>query len=43
MTQLEEAVKAGDQERIMTIQKKDQNLKVALRMISEKLGKRIIL
>jgi DNA primase len=43
MTQLEEAVRAGDQERIMTIQKKDQNLKVALRMISEKLGKRIIL
>jgi DNA primase len=43
MTQLEEAVKVGDQERIMTIQKKDQNLKVALRMISEKLGKRIIL
>jgi DNA primase len=43
MTQLEDAVKAGDQERIMTIQKKDQNLKVALKMISDKLGKRIIL
>jgi DNA primase len=43
MTQLEEAVKTGDREKIMTLQKKDQNLKVALRMISEKLGKRIIL
>ncbi len=43
MTQLEAAVKAGDTERVLVLQKKDQSLKVALRMISEKLGKRIIL
>jgi len=43
MALLEEAAKAGDTERILELQKKDQNLKVALRMISEQLGKRIIL
>ncbi len=43
MSQLQEAVKDGDAEKILSLQKKDQNLKVALRMISEKLGKRIIL
>jgi len=43
MALLEEAAKAGDIEKILALQKKDQNLKVALRMISEKLGKRIIL
>jgi DNA primase len=43
MQQLEEAVKSGDQERILALQKNDQNLKLAMRMISEKLGKRIIL
>ena len=43
MTQLEEAVKTGDRERIHELQTKDQNLKAALRAISEKLGKRIIL
>jgi DNA primase len=43
MLQLEEAVKSGDQERILTLQKKDQTLKLAMRMISERLGKRIIL
>ena len=43
MALLEEAAKAGDTERILELQKKDQNLKIALRMISEQLGKRIIL
>jgi DNA primase len=43
MSQLVEAAKAGDTERILALQKKDQNLKVALRMISEKLGNRIVL
>ncbi len=43
MHKLEEAVKKGDPERILDLQKKDQNLKIALRMISERLGKRIIL
>lgn len=43
MTQLEEAVKTGDRERIHELQTRDQNLKAALRAISEKLGKRIIL
>ena len=43
MTQLKEAAKTGDTERILALQKKDQNLKVALRMISEKLGNRIVL
>jgi DNA primase len=43
MMKLEEAVKSGDQERILALQKQDQNLKQAMRMISERLGKRIIL
>ncbi len=43
MHELEEAVRSGDQERILDLQKRDQNLKSALRMISERLGKRIIL
>lgn len=43
MSQLEEAVKSDDQEMILSLQKKDQNLKLAMRMISERLGKRIIL
>jgi len=43
MFQLEKAVKEGDTEKILSLQKKDQNLKAALRIISEKLGKRIIL
>ena len=43
MNQLEEAVKSGDQERIHELQTRYQNLKAALRAISEKLGKRIIL
>ena len=43
MSQLEEAVRAGDMERIVALQKKDLNLKAALRMISEKLGNRILL
>jgi DNA primase len=43
MSQLEEAVRSGDRDRILELQKNDQNLKVALRLISEKLGKRIIL
>jgi DNA primase len=43
MKQLEEAVKYGDRERIHELQTRDQNLKAALRAISEKLGKRIII
>jgi DNA primase len=43
MAQLEEAVRSGDSEKVLSLQKKDQNLKVALRMISEKLGNRIVL
>ena len=43
MSQLEEAVKSDDQEMILSLQKKDQNLKLAMRMISERLGRRIIL
>ena len=43
MTQLEEAVKTNDMERVQALQMKDQNLKVALRMISRKLGNRILL
>jgi DNA primase len=43
MTQMKEAQQAGDDERIRTLMKKDQNLKEALKMISEKLGQRIIL
>ena len=43
MSELEMAAKSGDKERVLALQKKDQNLKVALRMISEKLGNRIVL
>ncbi|MCJ7448930.1 MAG: DNA primase [Bacteroidales bacterium] len=43
MIQLEAAVKAGDTEKILALQKRDQNLKVALRLISKKLGNRILL
>ncbi|MBG0860962.1 MAG: DNA primase [Bacteroidales bacterium] len=43
MGQLEEAVKAGDTETVLALQKRDQNLKVALRLISKKLGNRILL
>ena len=43
MTQLEEAVKTNDIERVQTLQKRDQNLKVALRLISRKLGDRILI
>ena len=43
MSQLEEAARSGDPERILALQKKDQALKAALRMISEKLGNRIVL
>jgi DNA primase len=43
MIEIKEAVKAGDTERILALQKRDQNLKVALRLISKKLGNRILL
>jgi len=43
MAQLEEAARSGDSDRVLALQKKDQNLKVALRLISEKLGNRIVL
>lgn len=43
MTQLEEAAREDDQEKILFLQKKDQTLKKALRTISDNLGKRIIL
>ena len=43
MTQLEEAAREDDQEKILMHQKKDQTLKKALRTISDNLGKRIIL
>jgi hypothetical protein len=43
MVQLEEAVKNNDLPRIGLLQKRDQNLKVALRMISKKLGDRILI
>jgi len=43
MIQMKEAQKSGDTESVLSLMKKDQNLKVALRMISEKLGNRIIL
>jgi len=43
MIQLEAAVKAGDNETVLALQKRDQNLKVALRLISKKLGNRILL
>jgi DNA primase len=43
MIQLEAAVKAGDNEKVLALQKRDQNLKVALRLISRRLGNRILL
>ncbi|MGI6338611.1 MAG: DNA primase [Bacteroidales bacterium] len=43
MAQLEEAVKEGDMEKVVALQKKDLHLKSALRMISGKLGNRILL
>ncbi|HLP73441.1 MAG TPA: DNA primase [Bacteroidales bacterium] len=43
MTQLEEAVKAGDTEKSTELQKKYANLSVALKAISKKLGDRILL
>jgi DNA primase len=43
MTQLEEAVKASDSEKILQLQKRYTNLSVALKEISKKLGDRILL
>lgn len=43
MSQLEEAVKEGDMERVVALQQKDLNLKAALRIISARLGNRILL
>jgi len=43
MSQLEDAVRSGDRERILAIQKKDQSLKAALMLISQKLGNRILM
>ena len=43
MIQLEAAVKAGDNETVLALQKRDQNLKVALKLISKRLGNRILL
>ena len=43
MSQLEDAAKSCDRERVLALQKSDQTLKAALRMISEKLGNRIVL
>ncbi len=43
MSQLEEAVKADNIEQIQVLQKRDQNLKVALGTISKKLGGRILI
>lgn len=43
MSQLEDAVRDGDRDRILDLQKRDQALKAALKAISEKLGKRIII
>jgi DNA primase len=43
MIQMKEAQHSGDTESVISLMRKDQNLKVALRMISEKLGNRIIL
>lgn len=42
-TMLEEAVKAGDQERIMSLMKRYNNLSIALGLISKQLGDRIVL
>lgn len=43
MTQLEEAVKANDIEKVLVLQKRYANLSVALGAISRKLGNRILL
>ncbi len=43
MTLLEEAVKANDQEKILSLQKRFNNLSIALGMISRQLGNRILL
>ncbi len=43
MVQLQEAVHSGDPERILALQKKDQTLKAALRIISQQLGNRILI
>jgi len=43
MSQLEDAARSGDEERVLALQKKDQAMKQALKMISEKLGNRIVL
>ena len=43
MVQLEEAVKANDIEKVLTLQKRYSNLSVALGAISRKLGNRILL
>jgi DNA primase len=43
MTQLEEAVKSNDIEKVLTLQKRYANLSVALGAISRKLGNRILL
>jgi DNA primase len=43
MTQLEEAVKEGDQEKVLRLQHRFNNLSTALGMISRQLGNRILL
>jgi DNA primase len=43
MTQLEEAVKEGDQEKVLKLQHRFNNLSTALGMISRQLGNRILL
>ncbi|MFZ2339762.1 MAG: DNA primase, partial [Bacteroidales bacterium] len=43
MTQLEEAVKEGDQEKVLKLQRRFNNLSTALGMISRQLGNRILL
>jgi hypothetical protein len=43
MVLLEEAVKANDTEKVLSLQKRYANLSVALRLISKKLGNRILL
>ncbi len=43
MTMLEEAVKEGDAEKISALQKRYNNLSIALGLISKKLGNRILL
>ncbi len=43
MTQLEEAVKEGDQEKVQKLQHRFNNLSTALGMISKQLGNRILL